>query len=324
MAVLLITHDLGVVAEIADRRRASCMPGAIVETRRRSPTLFARAAPSLHARACSRRSRARANAPSEPLPMIPGTVPAPGRAAAGLPLRASAARARIERCRGRAAARRARRDAPAGPPRAPAGIPCRARGGLTRRRCSRSAGSQDASPAAAARGAVRAPVDGVDLDAGARRDARPRRRESGCGKSTLGARAAAADRADRGRDPLRRRATCARSATRRCARMPARHADRLPGPVRVAQSAHDGRRHRSPSRLAIHGIGDARRARRRVARAARAGRPRRRGRARATRTSSPAASASASASRARSRSSRSSSSPTSRSRRSTSRSRRRS
>ena len=104
--------------------------------------------------------------------------------------------------------------------------------------------------------------------------------------------------------------------------VPPPRAARLPGPLRVAQSAHDGRR--DPDRAA-------RAARARAAGApARARRPScsaRSGSSRASRaairTSSPAASASASRSRARSRSSRSSSSATSRSPPSTSRSARR-
>ena len=38
------------------------------------------------------------------------------------------------------------------------------------------------------------------------------------------------------------------------ARAAPRHADRLPGPLRLAQPAHDGRRDRWPSRCAIHGL----------------------------------------------------------------------
>ena len=133
---------------------------------------------------------------------------------------------------------------------------------------------------------------------------------------------AAADRADRRNDPLRRprHRRARREAT---ARLPPRRADRLPGPLRVAQSAHDGRAD------ADRAAGAARhRAGRRSAASAspsccvwsvssRASRG-------AIRTNSPAASASASPSRARSRSSRSSSSATSRCPRSTSRSARRS
>ena len=115
---------------------------------------------------------------------------------------------------------------------------------------------------------------------------------------------AAADRADR-RHACASTARHRRARRARAARAPARMPDHLPGPLRVAQPAHDGGRH--PRRAAG------------AARHRAAGRAPRRAspsccasvgldaaaRARATRTSSPAASASASASRARSRSSRS-------------------
>ena len=127
--------------------------------------------------------------------------------------------------------------------------------------------------------------------------------ESGCGKSTTGALHPAADRADaRARSGSRARTSRACDA-RRAARAAPRHADHLPGPVRLAQPAHDGRRdhrrgadHPRPrqARRAIDGAGR---------RAARDGRPAAPTTCGATRTSSPAASASASASPARWRSS---------------------
>ena len=104
----------------------------------------------------------------------------------------------------------------------------------------------------------------------------------------------------------------------------AQHPDRVPGPVHLAQPAHDGRRHhRRAVRHPPRG---------RAARATAAGRCRSCSTSSAStpststaiRTSSPAASASASASPAGSRSTRRSSSATSRSPRSTSRCRRRS
>ncbi len=121
--------------------------------------------------------------------------------------------------------------------------------------------------------------------------------ESGCGKSHRGPRAPAADRAGRRRHPLRRcrRARRQRVRTERAA--PA-HADRLPGPVFVAQPARSiGRTLAEPLARPRH------RARQGSARdgrcAAGGGRPAGQPRSTATRTNSPAASASASASPAR-------------------------
>ena len=123
--------------------------------------------------------------------------------------------------------------------------------------------------------------------------------ESGCGKSTTARLRAAADRSDRGHGPLRGHRHH-RDARRSAAQAAPADADRVPGSVRLAEPAHDGGR--DPGRAADR----ARHRRPRgAARAgdpvARAGRPRRRTMRSAIRMSSPAASASASASRARSR-----------------------
>ncbi len=117
--------------------------------------------------------------------------------------------------------------------------------------------------------------------------------ESGSGKSTVGRAGAAADRADR-------RAACAfagqdvfalgAAGTRA---YPPPGAARVPGPVRVAQSAHDGRRHPGrAARAARHRAGRAARASASPAAGAWSGSSR--ASRRAIRTSSPAASASAS------------------------------
>ena len=114
---------------------------------------------------------------------------------------------------------------------------------------------------------------------------------------------AAADRADRRQRPLRGPRP-ARARRRRTARVPPRGADHLPGPLRLAQSAHDGRP--DPGRAAgaarSRAAGAPPRARRGTAAP---GRARAALRARAIRTNSPAASASASRSPGRWRSSRS-------------------
>ena len=83
MAVLLITHDLGVVAETADRV-AVMYAGQIVEYCD-VQTLFQRTAASLHRRACRLDSQAR-GASAERLRVIPGNVPNPAHFPRRLPL----------------------------------------------------------------------------------------------------------------------------------------------------------------------------------------------------------------------------------------------
>ena len=121
--------------------------------------------------------------------------------------------------------------------------------------------------------------------------------ESGCGKSTSAYRilrlvepTAGASASTARTSSARRRRACAHAAA---------HADHLPGPVRVAQPAHDGRRdHRRAARCAAAAKASGR-ARVEASCSRWSGcSPRTRS---AIRTSSPAASASASASRARSR-----------------------
>jgi oligopeptide/dipeptide ABC transporter ATP-binding protein len=74
MAVLLITHDLGVVAEFCDRV-AVMYAGRIVEE---APAAALFAAPRHRYTEALLRSMPAANAPGRPLPSISGSVPPPG------------------------------------------------------------------------------------------------------------------------------------------------------------------------------------------------------------------------------------------------------
>ena len=139
-----------------------------------------------------------------------------------------------------------------------------------------------------------------------RRSRRAARRDRRAGRRIrlrqvdAGAAGHAPPRADRGLDPLRRPGHRARVASRHPAAAAA-HADDVPGPVRLAQPAHDGRR--DPRRAAALPRHRRRRGAIRDAgrRTARPRRPADRSRRSAIRTNSPAASVSASRSRARSR-----------------------
>jgi oligopeptide/dipeptide ABC transporter ATP-binding protein len=78
-AVLLITHDLGVVSEVADRV-AVMYAGRIVET---GPALAVMTAPRHRYTRALLDTIPAANAPGTRLPAIPGQVPPPGRRPAG-------------------------------------------------------------------------------------------------------------------------------------------------------------------------------------------------------------------------------------------------
>ena len=208
MSVLFITHDMGVVAEIADRtvvmyrRRGG-------RDRRRPRTIFARAAASLHARAARRRAAARLD----------------GRADAGrCAFRSSIAR-RASRTR------RPRRPTPSRRPTRPvlevSGPDDALRHPLRPVR--------PASRAASMRSRTSRSACSARRDAGAGRRIRLRQVDDRPLRD-------AADRAARAAPCCSTARTCSKLGPARPARAPQAHADDLPGPVRQPQSAHDDRR----------------------------------------------------------------------------------
>jgi peptide/nickel transport system ATP-binding protein len=93
LAVLLITHDLGLVAEYADRV-AVMYAGRIVETGP-AAALFAR--PRHPYTVGLLAARPRLHGPREALAAIPGTVPSPRARPPGCPFQSRCPR-RLERC----------------------------------------------------------------------------------------------------------------------------------------------------------------------------------------------------------------------------------
>ena len=337
-AIVLITHDLGVVAahRRPDRRHVRRPDRRGGRQRRR----LRRPAPRVHARPAGGADPDGPGAARE-LEPIPGKPPNLARVPRGCAFH--------PRCRFATAGAVRDRVPPLVPVgergRAPARLRPRRRGGghVARRardraghdRRGRGVAAATATDAARSRpgDALPDPRRGVVGPAHRRRGARRRRRVArgrprerrwrwSASPAAASRRSARLDPAPAGAD--RRAPSSWTAATSRALPLPqlragpGRHADRLPGPVRLAQPADDRPRRSSPRSTVLRGGADG--ARRSPGAAARpsASRP---STPTATRTSSPAVSASASASPGRSRSTRSSWCSTSRCRRSTCRSR---
>ncbi len=327
MAIMLITHAMGVVAEVA--QRVVVMYAGMVVEEASVESLFARPAPSLHAGPDpldpAHRHRGPAQGAARADPRHRAQADRPGRR---LPLRAAlqvrrAANAsrRRRRCASRCRATRC----------AASSTSCR-----PARRCWHERRRDDFGNAAAAgqgpgqalpdhrrlarpRGRERARRERRQLRPRRRRDARPGRRV-GLRQEHDRPLHPAPDRADLGRGLVRGQGRHPRRQGR-AARAGARHADHLPGSVRLAQSAHDGRRDRRRGADDPQAGEDAAPSTRRASSSCSRRWASTPTTCAAIRTSSRAASASASASPARSPSARSWSSATRRCRRSTSRSR---
>ena len=316
IALIIITHNLGVVARYADRVNVMYAARLVEQGTRRRRVPPAAAIPT---RMGLLRSVPRLDRPrGAKLETIEGLPPNLRDAAAGLPLRAALPASRSTICDAGAAA--LRRPTPAALSRLPSRTP--------RSRPARSPG-RPAAPATAAADAARRRAAALDVAqsdqalpgraAGFVRRARHGARGRGCHASTIQPRRdagpgrrirlrqdhgrpadPAARGADRRRDPLRGRRPRPRRAAEHEGDAPQDPGD-LPGPLFVAQSAHDGRPDHRRAAARLQARRPTARPSASASRAAGAGRAASRTWRSAIRTSCPAASASASASRARSR-----------------------
>ena len=244
MAMIFITHDLGVVAEIADRIVGDvCRP----RSSRAAPAARSSRDPQhpytlglLELDAAARRGRTRRLA-DDPAARVPDL----GRHAGRLRLRAALrASSRPEPCRA-AGARRSRSSAAGTTHRRAAARRWREIAvSVMHGRCSRSRSSSKHFPIRGrpvrARGApVQARRRRVASRSSAGETLGARRRIRLAASRTLGRLMLRLIEPTAGADPLRRAATSPH-APRRAAALRRRAADDLPGPVRLAQSAHDG------------------------------------------------------------------------------------
>ena len=99
-------------------------------------------------------------------------------------------------------------------------------------------------------GQVRA-VDGVNFTLG-RGETLGLVGESGCGKSTVSKLLMTLEKPTAGSVVLQGRGHRERSSGRELRRLPPQHPDHLPGPLQLAEPAHDGRRHRGRAAGTIH------------------------------------------------------------------------